>query len=93
MAQKLQQILGGLENEAITCCRLLAIWPNVVNERVSRNTEPVKIKNRVLYIATRTPVWAQELSFFKQELVGKFNERAGTEVISDIRFKALTEVK
>jgi predicted nucleic acid-binding Zn ribbon protein len=82
---KINGNLGGL----VQNCRLLELWAQVVDERVARNTEPVKISNRTLHIATKTPVWAQELSFLKRQIIQKFNDKAGIEVISDIRFKSL----
>lgn len=92
MAQKIGEIflqidgnIGGL----VRNCRLLDLWAMVVDERVARNTEPVKIRDRTLHIYTKTPVWAQELSFLKTQIIKKFNEKAGRDVISDIRFKTM----
>jgi len=89
--QKLQSILshlGGGFSAALKNCELLSLWPQVVDDRVGKNTEPVKIKNRTLYVAAASPAWAQELSFLKREIINKFNLMAGEEVISDIRFKS-----
>ncbi len=91
MAEKLGEIIFNLEggiSSTLRNCQLLSLWAQVVDERVGRNTEPVKIKNRTLFVATVSPVWAQELSFLKREIIAKFNQRAGGKVISDIRFKA-----
>jgi predicted nucleic acid-binding Zn ribbon protein len=82
---KINGNIGGV----VQNCRLLELWTEVVDERVSRNTEPIKIRNRTLHISTKTAVWAQELSFLKQQIIRKFNDKAGIEVISDIRFKTM----
>lgn len=92
MPSRLGEILAGLDNQvsvALKNCKLLSLWPSVVDEKVGRNTEPVKIQNRVLYVSTANPVWAQELSLLKREIIKKFNQQAGEEAISDIRFKAM----
>ena len=91
MAQKLAEILEGLETGAagtINTCRLLELWKKVVDERVGRQTEAVKIRTRVLYVSASSPAWAQELSFLKPEMVRKFNAEAGKDAIRDIKFRA-----
>ena len=91
MAQKLAEILEGLGTgvgAAIKTCGLISLWSRVVDERVGKHTEAIKIRNRILYINTSTSAWAQELSFLKKEIIEKFNQVAGQEVIRDIRFKA-----
>ncbi|MBI5399703.1 DUF721 domain-containing protein [Candidatus Saganbacteria bacterium] len=91
MAKRLAEILGGLASgtgETIKICGLLALWTKVVDERVSSRTEPIKIKERTLYVSTASPTWAQELTFLKKKLIGKFNQLAGEDVICDIKFKS-----
>jgi predicted nucleic acid-binding Zn ribbon protein len=72
----------------IRVCRLLSLWHEVVDERIGKHTEAVKIRNRVLYINASTSTWANELSFLRMEMVKRFNEKAGEEAIRDIRFSA-----
>lgn len=72
---------------AVNGCRLLGFWPEVVDERIQKNAEAVKIRNKILYVSTSTSTWAQELSMLKREIIEKFNHRAGEEAISDIKFK------
>lgn len=91
MAQRLSEILDGMEigmGRTIGACRMLSLWSRVVDERVGKQTEAVKIRNRVLYVSASTSAWAQELSFLKNEFIKKFNAEAGKEAIQDIRFKA-----
>ena len=72
----------------IKICNLLNLWERVVDERVGKHTEAVKIKNQVLYVSTSSPAWAQELNFLKKKIIKKFNAAASEEVINDIRFSA-----
>lgn len=91
MAQKLSEILNGMEigiGRTIAACRTLSLWNRVVGERVGKQTEAVKIRNRVLYVSTSSAAWAQELSFLKNEFIKKFNAEAGKEAIQDIRFRS-----
>lgn len=91
MPERLETILSGLGSDigtALKNCRFLSLWSQVVDEKVRKNTEPVKIRNRTLYISTTSPAWAQELSFLKGKIIEKFNEKAGEEVITDVRFRS-----
>lgn len=89
MTEKLADVLGGMDTglgKAIEICGRLSLWEQVVDERVRKNAAAVKIINRTLYVSTATPTWANELSYLKKEIIKKFNEKAGQEVIRDIRF-------
>ncbi len=76
---------------AVKSCKQVALWGQVVDERVSRNSEAVKIRNKVLYVNTATSTWAQELTFLKREIIKRFNQKAGEEAVRDIKFKATGE--
>ena len=91
MAQKLADILEGMNTglaRSVKICNQLTLWERVVDERVRRHTEAVKIKFKVLYVTTSSPAWAQELGFLKQQFIAKFNAEAGQEAIADIKFKS-----
>ncbi len=91
MTVKLAEFLDGMGpsfGRAIKACGLVSLWGEVVDERVGKHTEPVKISHRTLYVSTSSSTWAQELGFLKKEIIEKFNQKAGSEVIRDIRFKA-----
>lgn len=91
MPQKLanifQQMDGGIAG-TLRNCQLLSLWGQIVDGRVGRNTEAVKIRNHTLFVATANVIWAQELGFLRKEFVDKFNRVAGGDYINDIRFKA-----
>lgn len=91
MVQKLADIFRTMDEgvgRTLSNCQLIGLWAEVIDERVRKNTEPIKIRNRTLYVSTSSSTWAQELSFFKRELIQKFNAKAGREAIRDIRFKS-----
>jgi predicted nucleic acid-binding Zn ribbon protein len=91
MAVKLGEILPNLEGGVGRLIRggeAVALWNRAVDERVGKNSEAIKIVNRTLHVSTASPAWAQELAFLKPEIIKKFNQLAGEELIRDIRFKA-----
>jgi len=67
--------------------RAVELWPQVVNEQVSKHTTPIMIKNGILTVLTSSSVWAQELRYTKKEMISKLNEKIGEEVVRDIRFR------
>lgn len=46
-------------------------WRNLFGEPLSLHTYPAEIKGGELLIAVDSPVWMQQLKFYKQEIVGK----------------------
>lgn len=86
----LQKLLGSLEHQdrwkgQRQFQQLLACWSDVVGEAVAAQTRPVSIQRRVLYVATSSAVWAQNLSFERLRIVEKLNARLPVGV-TDIRF-------
>lgn len=89
MSKRLGEILSVSAPAAVRECLKLRYWEEVVDERVRKYVEPFKIRNGTLYLSVVSSAWAQELSLLKKEIVRKFNERAGEEIIRDIRFKVI----
>lgn len=89
MAEAIAEILNrlGPAAAAVESCRLTALWTEIVDERVKKHTEAIKVRGRVLFVNTSSPAWAQELTFLKTAIISKFNERAGAQAIRDIKFK------
>lgn len=86
LAEILEKLRGGI-GQTVQNCSLLSIWGEVVDERVGKQTEAVKVVNKVLYVSAASPAWAQELSYLKVQIIEKFNQKAGREIIRDIRFR------
>ena len=87
LGEILKEIQGGA-GQAVKLCGRLEIWSSVVDERVGKNTEAIKIRNRTLYVITSSAAWANELSYLKKEIIRKFNSAAGEETIKDIYFRS-----
>ncbi|MBU0672057.1 MAG: DUF721 domain-containing protein [Candidatus Margulisbacteria bacterium] len=91
MGSRLGEILEGMDvgfAHTVKLCGLLSLWEQVVDERIGKQTEAIKIRNQILYVSTSSPAWAQELTFLKGEIISKFNDQAGKEAIKDIKFKS-----
>jgi predicted Zn-ribbon and HTH transcriptional regulator len=65
--------------------RVFSIWHKVVGE-VSRQARPRRLQGDVLFVATASSVWSQELTFMRQVILSKLNHALGGEYIREIRF-------
>ena len=90
MAEKLKNILKNyLEgknfkeiNETIS---IETIWKDVVGKLISKNTDIISFKNKTLTIKTKTPVWRNELSFQKNNILEKIQKKISKNKINKIK--------
>ena len=66
--------------------RLLTSWEEVVGDPIARYTSERFIKNQTLYVKVHNPALRADLSMGRSLLVKRLNERAGAQVIVDIKF-------
>lgn len=66
--------------------RLLTSWDEVVGEPIARYTSERFIKNQTLFVKVNNPALRADLSMGRSILVKRLNERAGAQVIVDIKF-------
>lgn len=63
-------------------------WDKAIDPRGVKHSEAVKVKDGVLYVNVDSPVWAQEFSLRKKEIIDKLNALSNDrELIKDIKFK------
>jgi predicted nucleic acid-binding Zn ribbon protein len=66
----------------------LLVWDEVVGDHISSASQPDYVQDGKLFVITKSPVWANELSFYKNEIIQNLNKRVGGNVIKEIIFKA-----
>jgi predicted nucleic acid-binding Zn ribbon protein len=82
----LQKILASPQLEVYQKYRvLLECWQGVVTPQELLNTRLLYVSNRVLFVATSSAAWAQNLSFKRYLLLQKLNDGL-SEKLTDIRF-------
>lgn len=64
---------------------LLKCWPDVVGKVVAAHTRPTSIQRDVLWVATSSSSWAQNLVFERPRILQKLNPQLPTPLV-DIRF-------
>ena len=67
--------------------RLVEAWPQIAGTMVQRYTLNTYIFNQTLFVQLSSPALRSELSMHRQELIDKLNAYAGSQVITDIRFR------
>ena len=67
--------------------RLQQQWRDLIGEPVGSHTWPTQVRFKKLYLIVRNSVWLQQLVFLKPTLLTKLNDRAGSEVLTDIAFR------
>ena len=63
------------------------IWQAVVGKTISKNTEIVHLKKGILKIKTSNPIWRNELSLQKKDLIDKINNTESKFNIKEIIFR------
>lgn len=67
--------------------RAITAWPEIVGPQIAAAAEPVSVRDGVMHITTRSPVWTQELSFLKPRILAALRQRVGPNVVRDLRFR------
>ncbi len=87
--KSVHDILGILEKQAKwqeqPFQRLLKCWAEVVGAVAAAHTRPLSIQRDVLWVATSSSAWAQNLTFGRSSLLLKLNKNLPTPLV-DIRF-------
>jgi len=65
----------------------LLLWPQVVGEQMSKLTQPLRVRQGILYVEAASHVIAQQLSLLKDTYLRKLNELLGEERLVDLRFR------
>ena len=63
------------------------LWKKLVGENISKNTEIVSIKNGKITIKTSNPIWRNELTFQKEELLIRLKKEEPELQIKEIYFR------
>lgn len=90
--QKLSGILNrllkqyGLEGKLIEYT-IADKWQEIAGDIIATHTYPAGLHHKMLYVIVDSPVWLQELTFYKKDLIENVNNHFGKEIIRDIYLK------
>ncbi len=66
--------------------KILNLWDSIVGAMISKETEQLYIKNKVLFVKLKSPALRYELEYAKKKLIKSLNNKADHEVITEIIF-------
>lgn len=66
--------------------RVYELWNSVVGQRIARHAQVVHVQSGVLTVKTSSPVWAQELSLMREEILQKLNAALPHAGFEEVRF-------
>jgi predicted nucleic acid-binding Zn ribbon protein len=86
----LKQIIKAIEKqpgwEEYQQYRLLCqSWQEVIDKKIAQNSRPLYIARKILWVATSSSTWAQELSLKRYSLLKQLNSKLPFQLV-DIRF-------
>lgn len=61
-------------------------WSEVVGERVAAQTEPLRVRDSILFVRVKSASWRNELVFMKAKIIQELNQSVKANVIKDIVF-------
>ncbi len=64
----------------------LALWPQIAGDKLAGVCTAESVRGNVLFVRVKSSAWANEMSFYKADLLGKLNGRLGSKLIEDIHF-------
>ena len=62
-------------------------WKKIVGKTISKNTEITGIKNGKITIKTSNPIWRNELTFQKEDLLNRLKKEEPEINIKEIEFR------
>ncbi len=65
---------------------ILSQWEKICPPIIAKHSKPTSLNGKNLSLAVNSSAWLNELTFFKKDLITALNQKAGKEVIKEIRF-------
>lgn len=66
--------------------RVFEIWEEAVGGPIARNAQPDRIERGVLIVRVRSSSWAQEMTYMKDRIITRLNEKLSRQLVTDMRF-------
>ena len=66
---------------------IISSWTGLLGKTVASYTQELRIRNGTLFVKISSPVVRNELLMMKEEIRKRLNERAGTEIVTQIVFR------
>ncbi len=71
---------------------LFTQWHEIAGKDLAQRTVPLKLRGKTLIVGVSSSAWAQEVSFFKQNLLHKIRDHIGAGVVHDLRIQTVGDI-
>jgi predicted nucleic acid-binding Zn ribbon protein len=61
-------------------------WAKVVGERIAAQTQPLRVRDSILFVKVQSASWRNELVFLRANIIKELNQSVKANVIKDIVF-------
>lgn len=75
----------GLEGKIIEL-KILQNWQGEVGTEISNHTTPIKLFKGKLFVKVDSPIWMNQLTFIKKDIINKLNSSIKANIVKDIFF-------
>lgn len=87
----LKKVMGKVLRECrltgdLDAYKAFLLWNDIVGEKISNHTKPVKIKDGILYIEVDDPMWLAQIKYMKLDIIEKFDIKIKKGIFKDIKF-------
>jgi predicted nucleic acid-binding Zn ribbon protein len=65
---------------------VLINWNRVVGDRIAPQTNPLRVKDSILFVKVENASWRNEMVFLKGKIIKELNQSVKANVIKDIVF-------
>lgn len=66
---------------------IISSWTGLLGKTVASYTQELRIRNGTLFVKISSPVVRNELLMMKEEIRKRLNEKAGSEIVTQIVFR------
>ncbi len=66
--------------------RAVIEWPDVVGRRIAEHARAMRVDEGRLFVEVDSPVWSQELTLMRREILRQLNDRIGRKTVDNVHF-------
>jgi len=78
---------GTRENSKVSFGAIQQAWLEIGGKKASEETRSIYIREDVMVITLKSPIWAQELNLFSSQYRDMFNEKLKINSIKEVKFR------
>ncbi|MBC7475119.1 MAG: DUF721 domain-containing protein [Candidatus Sericytochromatia bacterium] len=64
---------------------IVGLWSEIIGEEVAKKTQADRIVDGVLFIEVSSSSWLNEISFLKEDIIQKYNEKLGKKTVKEVK--------